>query len=143
MTTILMTFTNVSWNKGSAAQVCTFVTEVRQLTTDVEFVLLSHCPELDELPAAALGIRLVGIDGRGNDSVRRRSVRLLKCQMQLILWGMMRRFGVNVRALADNAVAAAYTEAHVIADFSGKLETEIGLAASPLPTMSISSRHAW
>ena len=119
MTTILMTFTNVSWNKGSAAQVSAFVAEVRKVTTDVEFVLLSHSPELDRHPASMLGIRLVGIPGNSATHFRIGSIRLLISQLQLIVWGMVRRLGLNVRALVNNPIAMAYAAASVVADFSG------------------------
>ena len=61
MKKILMTFTNVSWQKGSAAQVFSFVREMRKLDADLEFTLLSTLLRYNSKPALDLGISLIGL----------------------------------------------------------------------------------
>jgi polysaccharide pyruvyl transferase WcaK-like protein len=119
MKRILMTFTNVSWQKGSAAQVSTFVKEIRKLDTTIEFTLLSHCYDVDRKPASVLGINLTNLRIDPSEPSRRRSLRIFYHQLKLILWSLLKGHGINIPALVNNPIASAYLETDLIADFSG------------------------
>ena len=119
MQKILLTFTNVSWQKGSAAQVFSFVREMRKLDHDLEFVLLSHCYDVDIKPATDLGIKLTNFHINPAESSTRRSLRIFFIQLKIILWALLQKLHINVRRLVRNPIATAYLEADLIADFSG------------------------
>jgi len=119
MQKILMTFTNVSWQKGSAAQVFSFVTEMRKLDRDLEFVLLSHCYDVDIKPASDLGINLTNFHINPAESSTRRSLRIFFIQLKIILWALLKKLHIDARRLVRNPIAAAYLEADLIADLSG------------------------
>jgi colanic acid/amylovoran biosynthesis protein WcaK/AmsJ len=119
MKKILMTFATVSWQKGSAAQVFTFVREMRRLDSEIEFTLLSHCYDVDSKPASDLGISLTNFHIDPAESSTRRSLRIFSFQLQLILWSLLNKLGINISILVNNPIAAAYMDTDLIADLSG------------------------
>ena len=60
MTRFVLTNTNFSWNKGSAAQVASTLKIVTEFIPNADFILISYCPELDSKGARAGDIKVVG-----------------------------------------------------------------------------------
>ncbi len=117
--TVLLTFATVSWQKGSAAQVVSFVEALRRVRKDLRFRLLSHCPELDEPPARDLGIEIVdpGLSPRaGRD---RCSASILWKRLRCAASAGRRRQRPSRRTVFRNAVADAYDAADFVLDLSG------------------------
>ncbi len=116
--TILLTFATVSWQKGSAAQVESLVGELRRRRPELRFRLLSHWPELDRIPARALGVEVVDPGFAAGAFRDRRSVALLWRRLRGAVNVRMRRSGLRPSRDLD-AVAEAYASADLVADLSG------------------------
>ena len=60
MLKVLITNTNISWNKGSAAQVISTISSMRKIIPNIEFTLLSYFPELDSEQCSKYNINAIG-----------------------------------------------------------------------------------
>jgi colanic acid/amylovoran biosynthesis protein len=110
---VLLTFCNVSWQKGSAAQVISLASQVQKIRPGTQLTLLSHCADLDKSPAEQLGIKVAGYPPGG--SVNRRSVHLMWSRLRLTALSRYYRQS----PLPKDAVAAAYRNADLVLDMSG------------------------
>lgn len=119
MANILLTFCHLSWQKGSAAQVISFVNELRQHEDDIDFVLLSHFTDLDQALAHKHRVRTAGFPFSASITQDLRSLHLVVLQLALILWALLKKARISVPLLINNPVARAYLEADLVADLSG------------------------
>ena len=117
--TVLLTFATVSWQKGSAAQVASLVGELRKLRSDLRFLLLSHCPELDRGPAQDLGIDVVDPGFSPDASRNRRSIGMLGKRLTFTARSLLHRTGAPCRATSREPTAQAYAGADFVLDLSG------------------------
>jgi len=124
MPKILITNTNVSWNKGSAAQVVSVVCSLRKFVPEVTFTLLSVCPELDQKLCSKYGINVVGYAGKRYHKHKMLqflySARLLFTVLYCALFSLSRALGSNTRDVTKyDKYLRAYAEADLILDLSG------------------------
>ena len=119
MANILLTFCHLSWQKGSAAQVISFVNELRQHEDDIDFVLLSHFTDLDQALAHKHRVRTAGFPCSARITQDLRSLHHVVLQLALILWALLKKVRISVPLLINNPVARAYLEADLVADLSG------------------------
>lgn len=116
---IILTFTNVSWSKGAAAQVISFLSELDHVRDDVHVMLVSHCEELDREPAGRLGMGTVGCRARPDASRDWRGLQLLFARMQIAAVGMLKHIGIQMGTGTRAPVAGAYANADLLLDMSG------------------------
>jgi colanic acid/amylovoran biosynthesis protein len=116
---VLLTFATVSWQKGSAAQVTSLVSELRKRRGDLSFALLSHCPERDGGPARELGIEVVGPVFPARAGRDRRSVSLLARRLASAAASGLGRTLAGRPAVLPEPAARAYAAAEYVLDLSG------------------------
>lgn len=130
MPTILITNTNVSWNKGSAAQVVSVACSLRKFVPELMFTLLSNYTELDRKLCSRYGIKVVGYAGfplfMASRYHKQRillllySIRLLFAVLYCALCSLLRAVGLNTKnVIKHGKFAGAYAEADLILDLSG------------------------
>lgn len=124
MQKILITNTNVSWNKGSAAQVISVVCNLRKFVPEVTFTLLSYCSELDLKWCSKYGIRVVGYTSKRYHNKRTMltlySIRLLLALLYCALCSLLRAMNLNTKNITQHhKYTKAYVEADLILDLSG------------------------
>jgi colanic acid/amylovoran biosynthesis protein len=124
MPKILITNTNVSWNKGSAAQVVSVVCSLRKFVPEVMFTLLSYCPELDLKWCSRHGINVVGYASKRYHKKRMLlllySIRLFFTVLYCALCSLLRVMDLNIKDVTKyDKYARAYAEADLILDLSG------------------------
>lgn len=119
MTNILLTFCHLSWQKGSVAQVISFVQEWRHVNGPANFTIVSQYPELDRKMAAELDIRVVGHNTGRWSSPNLQNLRWLG-SLLLANWArLLQRIGIPVGLLLRNEVTRAFLETDMVADLSG------------------------
>jgi len=116
---IILTSTNVSWSKGAAAQVISFLSELGHVRDDVHVTLVSHCEERDREPAGRLGMSIVGYPAEPDASRDRRSLQLLFARMRIASAGILKHVGIRIGTGTRNPVAGAYASAKLLLDMSG------------------------
>ena len=117
--TVVITFAHLSWQKGSVAQVVSFVREWRRANGPTRFVLVSQFPELDRPAAAELDVEIAGHRcGRGCSP----NLQNLRWLASLWLAVLARRLGWEGAApslFRRNSVICAFHRADLVADLSG------------------------
>lgn len=116
---VLLTFASLSWQKGSAAQVMSLVRGLRKVRPGLRFALLSHWPELDQVPARDLGIEVVGPDFPLRTSRNRRSLAVLFGSLRCAWWGIQGRVRPGGTRIGLDPVTLAYANSDFILDLSG------------------------
>jgi len=119
MRTVLLTSASVSWQKGSAAQVISLVSELRKVRQDIRFALLSHCPELDRQPARDLGIEITGPRFSLQATRNGRSVLMLWKRLRCAFSRIRHRTAQRPHRWPPDPVAQAYAQADFVLDLSG------------------------
>lgn len=109
MKKILLTNTNCSWNKGSAAQVVSTVTTLRSLNKNIDFTLISHYPEIDKKCCDEHEIHLV--------NCAYFSIPMFKLIFHLITLPII-KLGLK-KIISKNKVVKSYLESDLIIDLSG------------------------
>ncbi len=117
---MFLTFTNVSWQKGSEAQVVSFVKEVLSLDNKISIILESHCKNMDEASANRYGIEeIVGYDVDPDSPHNRNSIKLLYVHFLIIVWCLLRKIGLNIKRLVSNPIAKTFMQSDCMVDRSG------------------------
>jgi polysaccharide pyruvyl transferase WcaK-like protein len=116
---ILLTFAGVGAQKGSAAQVVSLISQIRQIRPDARLTVLSHYPDLDAPWAAQLGIDVVGYPLEQGDTRTGRSLKLMGTQIGIIGTVLGQRVGVPARVAFSDVVSSAYRRADLVLDVSG------------------------
>lgn len=120
MTKIVITNTNCSWNKGSAAQVISTCKILRKIIPETEFTLISHHPELDTKYCKIHNIKVVS-------SIwwrlpRRRIIGGIFYRtffpLVNILWAILFKIGLNPMSV-KNPLIQEICSATMILDLSG------------------------
>jgi colanic acid/amylovoran biosynthesis protein len=124
MPKILITNANISWNKGSAAQVVSVVCSLKRFIPDVEFTLLSYCPQLDSSYRSRIGINVVGFSGKKHQKhetlLLLHSFHLLLTTLRCALYSFLNTINLSTNSLATNDEhTRVYAEADLILDLSG------------------------
>jgi colanic acid/amylovoran biosynthesis protein len=124
MPEVLITNTNISWNKGSAAQVVSVVDSLRRFVPEVMFTLLSYSPELDLKWCSRHGINVVGYASKRYHKKRilliLYSIRLLYTVLYCALCSLLRAMNLNTKDVTKyNKYARVYAEADLVLDLSG------------------------
>jgi len=115
---VLLTFAGLSWQKGSAAQVVSLVSQIRKFRKDICISLLSHYADLDAGPAKKLGVDIVGYPLYRHTTANTRSLELMLVRMGSAGSALARRAGFSV-PLRDEGVSSAYRRANLVLDLSG------------------------
>lgn len=121
---ILITNTTISWNKGAVAQVTSLVHNMRRFIPEVEFSLLSYCPELDSHFCSRYGIKIIGFSNKKDQKLR---TLLLIYSLHLIITILLCAFYsffqtlhlVTSKLSTNEKHIKAYAEADLILDLSG------------------------
>jgi polysaccharide pyruvyl transferase WcaK-like protein len=125
MTRVLFTNSNISWNKGSAAQVISTRNTLKELIPDASFALLSVRPNLDSGQC-----RLYGIEVVSSAWFRIPNVRILTYvwhkiffPLCFIVFSGLILLGLKGAVIKD-PVIKAYTLSDIIIDLSGDSYTD-------------------
>jgi polysaccharide pyruvyl transferase WcaK-like protein len=134
MPKILITNTNVSWNKGSAAQVVSVVWCLRKFVPEVMFTLLSYWPTLDQKLCSRYGINVVGYASKRYYKQKilllLYSIRLSFTVLYCALCSLLRAAGLNTKDVTKyDKYARAYAEADLILDLSGDSFSDLNARA--------------
>jgi polysaccharide pyruvyl transferase WcaK-like protein len=116
---ILLTFAGVAAQKGSAAQVVSLVSQIRQMRPDVRLTVLSHYSDLDAPWAAQLGIDVAGYPLELRVTQTSRSLRLMGLQIGTIATALGRRVWLPASTASSDVVSSAYRRADLVLDLSG------------------------
>jgi colanic acid/amylovoran biosynthesis protein len=124
MPKILITNTTISWNKGSAAQVISVVYSLRRLFPNIEFTLLSYCPELDSDYCSRYGITVLSFSGKTYQKNRTLlllySINLLRTLLLCAFLLFLRKIHLTTNySMASNKHVKAYLESDLVLDLSG------------------------
>jgi len=119
MKTIVITFAHLSWQKGSVAQVVSFVKEWRRTNGPTRFVLVSQYPELDELPAEELGVEIAGHSFNHWSSPNIQNLRWLGSLWLAVVVHWLSKVGIARTWSFRNNVIRTFFEADLVADLSG------------------------
>lgn len=124
MRKILITNTTISWNKGSAAQVISVINSLKHLIPEIEFTLLSYCPELDLSYCSKYGINLVSFSNKKYQKFRSLllvySFGLFLTVLRSALYSFFNSVSPSRNNLAMNdKLVRIYAEADLILDLSG------------------------
>ncbi len=124
MRKILITNTTISWNKGSAAQVISVVNILKRFFPDIEFTLLSYCPELDSSYCSRYGINLISFSNKKYQKFRTLllvySFGLFLTVLRSAFYSFLHTIGFNKNYLTVNDKhVRVYAEADLILDLSG------------------------
>ena len=116
MTKILFMNSNCSWNKGSAAQVISTSTILRQIEKEAEITLISHFPELDAKFCNCHDVKIVGN-------------RVLNNMVLKILFYLSSSIFVKLglkNLLSKNTLIKEYLNSDLIVDLSGDTLSDRG-----------------
>lgn len=119
MTRLVLTNTNCSWNKGSAAQVASALKILREFIPDADFSLISYCPELDSKGARASNIKIVGYSHRNRHKFALFLFHLCVSLLRCTLWTMLRKIVVDLPFLMKKRYLQTFAAADAIIDLSG------------------------
>ena len=130
MARILLINTNISWNKGSAAQVASTVEALRKRADGLEFALISYCPHLDTSHEQERDVEVIGHPTSVSISLRRAmlvfSLNLIITLFCATIWRVLSVFGWKVRLLQDNLFLREYLRATLVVDLSGDSLSDSG-----------------
>ena len=96
MTKILITNTNCSWNKGSAAQVISTSKILKKNITDADFTLISTRPELDS-KCRKHGITVIGYSSKKKHTGYCFLYYLLRSLFLCVFWLIFRKIGLDIK----------------------------------------------
>ena len=120
MTKILITNTNCSWNKGSAAQVISTCKILRKFIHDAEFTLISKYPKLDSKYCKIHNIKL--IRGFWCQPPCERILPFIYSRifspLSNILWAILFKIRLNPASI-KNPIIQEYVSTDMIIDLSG------------------------
>jgi colanic acid/amylovoran biosynthesis protein len=124
MRKILITNTTISWNKGSAAQVVSVISSLKSFFPEIEFTLLSYCPELDSSYCSRYDINLVGFSNKKHQKFRALllvySFGLILTVLRSFIYSFLHTIRLNRNNLTVNDKhVRIYAEADLILDLSG------------------------
>ncbi|MHA2325825.1 MAG: polysaccharide pyruvyl transferase family protein, partial [Promethearchaeota archaeon] len=124
MSKVLITNTNISWNKGSAAQVISTVCSLRKILQNVEYTLLSYFPKLDSKQCSKYNINVIGYSKHKYKTHRTLlliySFRLLVTILYCALFSVLAAIHLKSNnALFADKYAKVYSESDLVLDLSG------------------------
>jgi polysaccharide pyruvyl transferase WcaK-like protein len=125
MPKILIINTNISWNKGSAAQVASVTRVMRTFLPGIKFTLLSHCPELDQKYCLLYDIDIIGYTLKRFYMFRKRLLfHIIRSLFTTLYCGIIYLLQTLKFARAQHLVekekfARIYGEADLVLDLSG------------------------
>jgi len=124
MPRILITNTNISWNKGSAAQVISVVYSLRRFFPELDFTLLSYCPELDSRYCSRYGIDIVGFSSRKHQKHRSllftHALHLMFTILCCTMYSVLRILHLSIDNLpTKDKHVSVYAKADLVIDLSG------------------------
>jgi len=114
-----LTFTNLSWQKGSAAQVVSFIREFRRIHGPTRFILLSQYCDLDNLLAKTCNVDVVGYPFTPGISPTLQNCRWLWQVVLTVIFYGLGKIRIKTAFLERNAIASALIQTDMVADLSG------------------------
>ena len=121
MTKILVTNTNCSWNRGSAAQVISTSEILKTYIPDVSFTLISYCPELDTRQSTKYNYNLKVV-GYFSETPCKRLVFLyhkFSALFRCVLYTIQHKIGLSANSLLNEKYLREYIDSDVIINLSG------------------------
>lgn len=128
MTNILLINTNLSWNKGSAAQVICTADMLRNLDKSVGFSLMSLFPSFDIKYSKKYDIRVIGYFSSSSSEPFIYFKHILLSLLRCIIWKLFSGNNFSTLLLNDRYLKA-YSEADIIIDLSGDSFTDAKLTS--------------
>jgi len=119
---IVLTNTNCSWNKGSAAQVVSTTETLRKIIPGANFTLISNYPNLDFDLCEKNNVKVVGVFSKNLFLKHFKLLRyftLLYYVLRCALWATLSKVRLNAQKLLATEVLAEYAMADLILDLSG------------------------
>jgi colanic acid/amylovoran biosynthesis protein len=121
---VLITNTNFSWNKGSAAQVISVVCSLRRLIPKIEFTLLSYCPTLDSRYGSRYGVDIIGFSRKKHQkhriSLLTHSLHLMFTTLLCVAYSVLHVLHLSTdSSLTIDKHVSTYAKADLILDLSG------------------------
>jgi len=113
---ILLTNSNCSWNKGSAAQVIATASIIRNQNPQAEITLVSHFPGLDSKFCECHGIKVINHGILNN---------LIFKIVFYLASSVLLKIGLK-RFLSKNSLINEYNDSDVIVDLSGDTFSDVG-----------------
>jgi polysaccharide pyruvyl transferase WcaK-like protein len=116
MTKILITNTNCSWNKGSAAQVISTSKILKKFITDADFTLISTCPELDS-KCRKHGINIIGYHSKRKHTGYCSLYYLLRSLFLCAVWLTFRKIRINIKI--NERLLREYVKTDLVINLAG------------------------
>lgn len=111
----LITFSNISWQKGSWAQVDSLVSGIKKIDSNASIYLLSHQYEVDIKNTNHTNLEVIGLKNMSKYPARFRSVYIYLLRLFFIF---MHKIGMN-KILKNNSIYSAYYKTDLILDLAG------------------------
>lgn len=124
MVNVLFTNTNLSWNKGSAAQVVSTIDILRQFIPSATFSMISWFPTLDTKYSKKYNVKIVGYSDKTSIEPFIYVYHILLSLIRCVLWKALNKLHFNTHSLLNERYLKAYAEADVIIDLSGDSFTD-------------------
>jgi len=121
MTKILVTNTNCSWNRGSAAQVISTSEILKTYIPDASFTLISYCPELDTRQSTKYNYNLKVV-GYFSETPRKMLLFLyhkFSALFRCVAYTIQHKIGLSVNLLLNEKYLREYIDSDVVINLSG------------------------
>lgn len=124
MTKILFINTNLSWNKGSAAQVISTLEILKKFVPDASFTMISYCPDIDKIQSRDHNIYVIGYFGENRPNFTKFML-LYSYHIFLTLSRCILYKTLSINCLSNDKYFNAYNDADIIIDLSGDSFSDI------------------
>ena len=121
MTKVLITSTNCSWNKGSAAQVISAIKILKEFVPNPSFTLISYCTKIDEEQSKKYhyDLDVVGYYSKKPNLTTSILYRNSTAFVKSCAYVILHKFGLNVGSVLNDLYLNEYIKNDIIINLSG------------------------